>query len=51
MLLGLLVVLSLCFVGSGQALSSAGSRPLAVGALLLVIVVGMTQNCFSNEVR
>jgi len=47
MLLGLLVVLSLWIVGIGQAFSSAGSWPLAGGALLLgllVIVVGMTHS-------
>jgi hypothetical protein len=47
MLLGLLVVFSLWIVGIGQALSSGGSWPLAIGALLLgllVIVVGMTQS-------
>jgi len=44
MLLGLLVVLSLWIVGIGQAFSSGGSWPLALGALLLVIVVGMTQS-------
>jgi hypothetical protein len=47
MLLGLLVVLSLWIVGIGQAFSSGGNWPLALGALLLgllVIVVGMTQS-------
>ena len=47
MLLGLLVVLSLWIVGIGQAFSSAGSWPLAIGALLLgllVIVVGLRQS-------
>jgi hypothetical protein len=47
MLLGLLVVLSLWFLGIGQAFASGGSWPLAGGALLLgalVIVVGMTQS-------
>jgi hypothetical protein len=47
MLLGLLVVLSLWIVGIGQAFSSAGSWPLAGGALLLgllVLVVGMRQS-------
>jgi hypothetical protein len=47
MLLGLLVVLSLWIVGITQAFSSAGSWPLAFGALLLgllVLVVGMTQS-------
>ena len=47
MLLGLVVVLSLWIVGIGQAFSSSGSWPLALGALLLgllVIVVGMRQS-------
>lgn len=47
MLLGLLVVLSLWIVGIGQAFSSGGSWPLAIGALLLgllVLAVGMTQS-------
>ncbi len=42
MLLGLLVVLSLWIVGIGQAFSSAGSWPLALGALLLgLLVIGL----------
>ena len=47
MLLGLLVVLTLWIVGIGQAFTSDGNWPLAIGALLLgllVIVVGMTQS-------
>jgi len=46
MLLGLLVVLTLWIVGIGQAFTSDGNWPLAIGALLLgllVIVVGMRQ--------
>ena len=47
MLLGLLVVLLLWIVGAGQAFSTSGSWPIAIGALALgavVIVFGLRQS-------